>query len=365
MRAPNEFFTRLEENSQDLTHLGGRAVFRAAPRHLYHPGQQQEIQPPERVHAARCRVPLGRGACLPAATHIRSAELDRLWKTGAHQPVPRYHPRLVDQPGLPGFQPRITRMCWAAAPALRNQAAGCAAWANRPRKASRSARSTPPASTALRWSSCPTAPRGVQTSADGKPLGRRQRARLWLLRSSSPNADTAQQVSVTEKDGTHRAGKRIRTGRTDHRWQPGQPVRQARAARKHRSRARPANHFVLYDDQPNNWDAWDVDVFHLEKRERGQPARNPARWSSTARCAPRLPLNTSSARTAPSPRPYPLTAISPRLDFNTEVEWHERHKFLKVEFPLNVRAMNATYEVQFGHLAAPHPLQHQLGYGAL
>jgi alpha-mannosidase len=48
-----------------------------------------------------------------------------------------------------------------------------------------------------------------------------------------------------------------------------------------------------------------------------------------------------------------LTAISPRLYFDTEVEWHERHKFLKVEFPLAVRAANATYEIQFGYLQRP------------
>ena len=36
-----------------------------------------------------------------------------------------------------------------------------------------------------------------------------------------------------------------------------------------------------------------------------------------------------------------------------QVDWHEDHKFLKVEFPFNVRAMNATYEIQFGHLQRP------------
>lgn len=34
----------------------------------------------------------------------------------------------------------------------------------------------------------------------------------------------------------------------------------------------------------------------------------------------------------------------------TEVDWHEYHRFLKVEFPLHLRAQSATYEVQFGHL---------------
>ena len=48
-----------------------------------------------------------------------------------------------------------------------------------------------------------------------------------------------------------------------------------------------------------------------------------------------------------------LTATSPRLDFATEVEWHESHKFLKVEFPLALRAAEATYEIQYGHVRRP------------
>lgn len=36
-----------------------------------------------------------------------------------------------------------------------------------------------------------------------------------------------------------------------------------------------------------------------------------------------------------------------------QVDWHENRKFLKVEFPFDVRAMNATYEIQFGHLQRP------------
>ena len=37
----------------------------------------------------------------------------------------------------------------------------------------------------------------------------------------------------------------------------------------------------------------------------------------------------------------------------SQVDWHENRKFLKVEFPFDVRSMNATYEIQFGHLQRP------------
>uniref|UniRef100_A0A8C0IZI2 alpha-mannosidase n=1 Tax=Chelonoidis abingdonii TaxID=106734 RepID=A0A8C0IZI2_CHEAB len=48
-----------------------------------------------------------------------------------------------------------------------------------------------------------------------------------------------------------------------------------------------------------------------------------------------------------------LDAMCPYLRFLTQVDWNEAHRFLKVEFPLRVRSMNATYEIQFGHLQRP------------
>uniref|UniRef100_A0A8C7GH45 alpha-mannosidase n=1 Tax=Oncorhynchus kisutch TaxID=8019 RepID=A0A8C7GH45_ONCKI len=48
-----------------------------------------------------------------------------------------------------------------------------------------------------------------------------------------------------------------------------------------------------------------------------------------------------------------LDAMCPYVKFNTQVEWFESHKFLKVEFPVRVRSPNATYEIQFGHLQRP------------
>jgi alpha-mannosidase len=45
-----------------------------------------------------------------------------------------------------------------------------------------------------------------------------------------------------------------------------------------------------------------------------------------------------------------LDAGSRVLRFETEVDWQEQHKFLKVGFPVDVRSARATYEIQFGHV---------------
>jgi alpha-mannosidase len=45
-----------------------------------------------------------------------------------------------------------------------------------------------------------------------------------------------------------------------------------------------------------------------------------------------------------------LDAGSRVLRFETDVDWQEEHKFLKVAFPVAVRSSRATYEIQFGHV---------------
>jgi alpha-mannosidase len=113
-----------------------------------------------------------------------------------------------------------------------------------------------------------------------------------------------------------------------------------------------ANRFVLFDDRPNDWDAWDVDVFHLEKwddlpgaESAEVVAHGPLRIA--VRFSHRLSANSRLVQTVS------LDVEGRWLAFDTRVDWQERHRFLKVEFPLEVRAPQATYEIQFGHVQRP------------
>lgn len=113
-----------------------------------------------------------------------------------------------------------------------------------------------------------------------------------------------------------------------------------------------ANHFVLFDDVPANWDAWDVDLPHLEKRREVTGAKS-------CRVVERHPLRVTIefqydiSATSRMKQRITLDAVSPRLDFACDVDWDETNKFLKVEFPTTVRSEVATYEIQFGHLQRP------------
>ena len=48
-----------------------------------------------------------------------------------------------------------------------------------------------------------------------------------------------------------------------------------------------------------------------------------------------------------------LYSESRRIDFETEIDWHEHHQILKAAFPLDVLASTATYDIQFGHVQRP------------
>ena len=46
-------------------------------------------------------------------------------------------------------------------------------------------------------------------------------------------------------------------------------------------------------------------------------------------------------------------AHSPRIDFRTRVDWNVRQQMMKVAFPVDIRATEATYDIQFGNIKRP------------
>ncbi len=111
------------------------------------------------------------------------------------------------------------------------------------------------------------------------------------------------------------------------------------------------NQFVLYDDDPVNWDAWDVDVFHQEKKSAPLTATSVELIETgKLRAALRFTYATANSRITQT---ISLTCTGQILEFAHEVDWHEAHKMLRLEFPVDVRAENATYEMQHGIVRRP------------
>jgi alpha-mannosidase len=111
--------------------------------------------------------------------------------------------------------------------------------------------------------------------------------------------------------------------------------------------AAPGNVFELYDDDPVDFDAWDIDPYTLRTGRDGGPAESYEVITET-------PLRVEIAFAYPTMRQIVrLDAGSPRLEFHTTVDWHHAHTLLKVRFPLDVRSPNATYEMPFGYAERP------------
>ena len=48
-----------------------------------------------------------------------------------------------------------------------------------------------------------------------------------------------------------------------------------------------------------------------------------------------------------------VEAESAAVHFEADVDWKEKYKFLKVQFPLNIRSAVCRYDIQFGFLERP------------
>ncbi|XP_074773839.1 alpha-mannosidase 2C1 isoform X1 [Athene noctua] len=114
-----------------------------------------------------------------------------------------------------------------------------------------------------------------------------------------------------------------------------------------------ANQFALFDDVPLYWDAWDVMDYHLETRKPVTTLLKPLEITLAGGLRGSASFSLQIGESSTLTQEIILDATCPYLRFLTQVEWKEAHKFLKVEFPVQVRSTNATYEIQFGHLQRP------------
>uniref|UniRef100_A0A8D0GW81 Alpha-mannosidase n=1 Tax=Sphenodon punctatus TaxID=8508 RepID=A0A8D0GW81_SPHPU len=114
-----------------------------------------------------------------------------------------------------------------------------------------------------------------------------------------------------------------------------------------------ANQFMIFDDIPLYWDAWDVMDYHLETKKPVLHLLHPLEIILPGGLRGSVKFSLQISEKSILTQEVILDATCPYVRFLTQVNWEEAHKFLKVEFPVNVRNMNATYEIQFGHLQRP------------
>ncbi|RPB20050.1 hypothetical protein L211DRAFT_842084 [Terfezia boudieri ATCC MYA-4762] len=118
---------------------------------------------------------------------------------------------------------------------------------------------------------------------------------------------------------------------------------------------RKANQFVIFDDKPLYWQAWDVEIYHTESREEIPDGKVTIIEKGPLRAA--LTVETKISSTSWIKTTISLAASTAGagsyIEFDNEIEWDENMKFLKVEFPVDIYNTEAAYETQYGIIRRP------------
>lgn len=115
-----------------------------------------------------------------------------------------------------------------------------------------------------------------------------------------------------------------------------------------------AGQLVIFDDKPLYWQAWDVEVYHLQSRKELKPSKVIIAENSIHRVSLEVETKISDKSWVKTTMSLPAAGATPSaIEFDAEIEWHETMKFLKVEFPVDIVNTEASYETQFGIIRRP------------
>jgi alpha-mannosidase len=106
------------------------------------------------------------------------------------------------------------------------------------------------------------------------------------------------------------------------------------------------NQIWAYTDKPRNWDAWDIEEDFWRQGEELAASEPPEVVErGPHRAAIRIVRDYRSSRIVQTIR---LWANSARIEFKTDIDWHDRRLLLKARFPLAIRSEFATFECAHG-----------------
>ena len=112
------------------------------------------------------------------------------------------------------------------------------------------------------------------------------------------------------------------------------------------------NSLLMGEDIPLMYDNWEIDTDQEVKLE---PQRRLVRREVIAQgpLQLRILVEYELGDASRLVQHIVLHSTSPQVDFDTVVDWHDKHKLLKVGFELDVLAETARHEIQYGHVERP------------
>lgn len=113
-----------------------------------------------------------------------------------------------------------------------------------------------------------------------------------------------------------------------------------------------ANVLQMFEDKPINYDAWDIDLFYQEKmREITDLTECKVVECGALRMKLALAWKYGNSVIRQN---LILYRDDRRIDFETYVDYHERHQLMKAAFPVDIRSTYATYDIQYGNVRRPN-----------
>ncbi|GAA2521920.1 glycoside hydrolase family 38 C-terminal domain-containing protein [Streptomyces levis] len=116
--------------------------------------------------------------------------------------------------------------------------------------------------------------------------------------------------------------------------------------------AEPGNLLRLHTDLPNYWDAWDIDK-HYRNRYTDLLDASSVTVVEQDPLLAAVRVERDFGKGSRITQTITLRAGSPRIDIETDIDWHESEKILKAAFPVDIRAPHSSAEIQFGHIQRP------------
>ncbi|MDR0656769.1 MAG: alpha-mannosidase [Treponema sp.] len=110
----------------------------------------------------------------------------------------------------------------------------------------------------------------------------------------------------------------------------------------------PGNELQIFEDRPRSSDAWEIEAtIDLKRESIDKLVSVNIEESGPLFARVRFIWIYNNSKIT---QDMILYRVHKRIDFKTEVDWQERSKLLKVSFPVDIRAVNARYEIQYGSL---------------
>ncbi len=110
------------------------------------------------------------------------------------------------------------------------------------------------------------------------------------------------------------------------------------------------NELQVFEDFPRQYDNWEITDYYKQKMWVLDGDAQISEICDGSRAGFRVSRKYLNSEISQNIWLYSDCA---RIDFETEIDWHEHHQILKAAFPLDVHTNTAIYETQFGHVERP------------